>query len=153
MTRAVTLSSVFLFCIYFSTLSNAQQQMKPSLNHISLYVKDLATSTAFYRDIIGLDTIPEPFHDGKHTWFSVGKNLQLHIISGSEILPQRQRQTHNCFSVNSVDAFAEALTLKNIHYENVRGEKSAITIRPDGFKQIYFQDPDGHWVEISDATE
>lgn len=144
-----------LFLIFICTInssSNAQQTiMKPSINHISLYVKDLATSTAFYRDIIGLDTIPEPFHDGKNTWFAVGKGIQLHIISGSEISPQRQRQTHNCFSANSVDAFAATLTQKKIDYENVKGEKSAMTIRPDGFKQIYFQDPDGHWIEISDV--
>ncbi len=131
--------------------SEAQQAVKPSINHIALYVKDLAISTNFYQEIIGLDTIPEPFHDGKHVWFSIGKGIQLHIISGSEIPPQRQRQTHTCFAVSSVDAFAASLTKKKIEYENVRGEKSAITIRPDGFKQLYFLDPDGYWIEISDA--
>ena len=44
---------------------------KPVLNHIAVYVKDLKVSTAFYSNVIGIDTIPEPFHDGKHTWYSV----------------------------------------------------------------------------------
>jgi catechol 2,3-dioxygenase-like lactoylglutathione lyase family enzyme len=45
---------------------------KVSLNHIALYVVDLKISTSFYHDIVGLDTIPEPFHDGRHTWFNIG---------------------------------------------------------------------------------
>jgi lactoylglutathione lyase len=148
----VKLFFLFFVASLFSNFSNAQQPiMKPVLNHISIYVKDLEASTAFYRDIIGLDTIPEPFHDGKHTWFAIGGNLQLHVISGADSNPERQRTTHTCFSVASVDAFVAILNKHKIVYVNVKGEKSAITIRPDGFKQIYFQDPDGHWIEISDA--
>lgn len=142
---------LFLFFIIASMETNAQQTNKASLNHISIYVKNLDISTAFYRDVIGLDTIPEPFHDGKHTWFAIGNGMQLHVISGADSNPTRQRQTHTCYSVKSVDAFVVSLNEKKIGYENVKGEKSAITIRPDGFKQIYFQDPDGHWIEISDA--
>ena len=37
----------------------------PVLNHIAVYVKDLKKSADFYTRIIGLDTIPEPFHDGR----------------------------------------------------------------------------------------
>ena len=152
MKRLVKLFLLFFVTLAFSNFSTAQQPiMKPTLNHVSFYVKDLETSTAFYRDILGLDTIPEPFHDGKHTWFSIGAGLQLHIISGADTNPQRQRTTHTCFSVASVDAFVAVLVKHKIDYVNVKGEKSAITIRPDGFKQIYFQDPDGHWIEISDA--
>lgn len=151
MIRFWKLSLFFILFAMHTNNAEAQQTIKPSLNHISIYVKDLDISTAFYRDIIGLDTIPEPFHDGKHTWFAIGGGLQLHVISGAGTNPQRQRQTHTCFSVGSVDDFVASLTKKKIGYENVKGEKSAITIRPDGFKQIYFQDPDGHWIEISDA--
>ena len=54
------------------------------LNHIAFYVVDLKTSTSFYQDIVGLDTIPEPFHDGRHTWFSVGPKSHLHLIQGAK---------------------------------------------------------------------
>lgn len=46
---------------------NLIAQQKALLNHIAVYVVDLKVSTAFYKDVIGLDTIPEPFHDGRHT--------------------------------------------------------------------------------------
>lgn len=133
--------------------SNGQQAPKASLNHIALYVADLKISTAFYKDIIGLDTIPEPFHDGRHTWFSVGPKSHLHIISGAAAKTTHDKNTHLCFSVASVDVFVEMLKRKNIEFENWAGEKMKITNRVDGVKQIYFKDPDGYWVEINDAKE
>jgi lactoylglutathione lyase len=30
--------------------------------------------------VIGLDSIPEPFRDGKHVWFSIGPKSHLHLI-------------------------------------------------------------------------
>ena len=30
-----------------------------------------------------LDSLPEPFHDGKHAWFAIGQGKQLHIIEGA----------------------------------------------------------------------
>ena len=126
---------------------------KASLNHIALYVVDLKTSSSFYHDIIGLDTIPEPFHDGKHTWFSIGIKSHLHLIQGATAPGQHPKNTHLCFSVASVEDFTRLLQKKNIEYENWAGEKGAITTRVDGVKQVYFKDPDGYWLEINDAKE
>ena len=124
---------------------------KPAvLNHIALYVVNLKVSTDFYMNIIKLDTIPEPFHDGRHTWFSIGQTGHLHVISGAKSKEPHDKNTHLCFSVPSVEAFIPTLVKNNIPYENWAGQKSAVTNRVDGVKQIYFQDPDGYWVEIND---
>src|SRR5438105_14399159 len=69
------------------------------LNHIAFYVTDLSISTRFYRDIVGLDTIPEPFHDGRHTWFKIGPREHLHIISGATTKTPHDKNAHLCFSV------------------------------------------------------
>jgi lactoylglutathione lyase len=103
--------------------------------------------------VVGLDTIPEPFHDNRHTWFLIGPKSHLHIISGAKVSLPKEKNAHLCFTVPSVDAFLPRLTKANIPYENWAGEKSAITNRVDGVKQIYFQDPDGYWIEINDAKE
>ena len=134
---------------------NAQQGNEPKakLNHIALYVTDLKTSTAFYKDIIGLDTIPEPFHDGRHTWFGVGVKSHLHIISGAKTKTEHDKNTHLCFSVPSVADFVKSLEKNQIEYEDWAGTKMKITTRVDGVKQIYFKDPDGYWIEINDAKE
>lgn len=123
---------------------------KPALNHIALYVTNLEKATAFYRDIIGLDTIPEPFHDGKHTWFSIGPHSQLHLIAGAVEPVKHPKNTHICFSVASVDDFIKQLQKAGIEWSNWPGNSKTPTLRADGVKQIYFQDSDGYWIEVND---
>jgi lactoylglutathione lyase len=124
-------------------------QSKPVLNHIAVYVKDLKVSSAFYSDVIGLDTIPEPFHDGKHTWYSVAENSHLHIIQGAKDITKHDKNTHLCFSVPSVEDMITRLNKNKIPYESWAGEKMSVTTRVDGIKQLYFVDPDGYWIEIN----
>jgi lactoylglutathione lyase len=52
--------------------------------------------------------------------------------------------------VPSVPDFVERLKQSNIAWEDWPGGKGTITTRPDGVKQIYFQDPDGYWIEVND---
>ena len=135
------------------TSQKLYSQQKVMLNHIAVYVVDLKVSTAFYKDIIGLDTIPEPFHDGRHTWFSVGVKSHLHIISGASSKTEHDKNTHLCFSVPSVPEFIKNIEKNKIEYEDWAGAKMKVTNRVDGVKQIYFKDPDGYWIEINDAKE
>jgi lactoylglutathione lyase len=131
----------------------AADEVKPRINHIAFYVRDLKVSSDFYLNTLGLEMIPEPFRDGRHAWFLIGPKTHLHIISGAtETLP-KIKNAHLCFTVPSVDAFVARLVKAQIPYENLLGQKSAITLRPDGVKQIYFQDPDGYWLEINDAKD
>jgi len=130
---------------------NANGKKTISLNHIARYVVDLQVSTRFYRDVVGLDTMPEPFHDGRHTWFAVGGQAHLHIISGAAAKTSHDKNSHLCFTVPSVDDYIKGLKKNNVAYENWAGEPMAVTLRVDGVKQIYFKDPDGYWIEINDA--
>ena len=126
---------------------------KATLNHIAIYVVDLQKSRAFYETVIGLDTIPEPFRDNKHTWFSIGPKSHLHLIQGAAAVTSHEKNNHLCFSVASVEEFVKRLEKYSVSYENWTGEKNTITKRVDGVKQIYCKDPDGYWVEINDAKE
>lgn len=147
------MKKTFVACIAAAVMIAApklmQAQQKPVLNHIALYVKDLKVSTDFYDNIIDLDTIPEPFHDGKHTWFSVSQNSHLHIIQGASDITSHDKNAHLCFSVPSIESIIDRLKRNNIPYESWTGEKMSVTTRVDGIKQIYFTDPDGYWVEIN----
>ena len=148
----------YIVCLLTLTINSGllygqSKNMKPQLNHIAVYVVDLKISTAFYEQVIGLDTIPEPFHDGKHTWFSIGVKSHLHLIEGAKEVEQHPKNSHLCFSVNSVEAFVKNLGKHKIAFEDWAGLPSAITKRVDGVKQIYFRDPDGYWIEINDAKE
>ncbi|MBL0358501.1 MAG: VOC family protein [Chitinophagaceae bacterium] len=130
---------------------SSAQPIHPTLNHIAVYVHNLQKSTAFYQNMLHLDTIPEPFHDGRHSWFSIGPKSHLHLIQGAAAITAHDKNGHLCFSVASLKDFIAVLKQNNIEYENWRGEKYAVTHRVDGVDQIYFKDPDGYWLEINDA--
>ncbi|SFG76717.1 VOC family protein [Pontibacter chinhatensis] len=119
------------------------------LNHIAVYVHDLGQSTTFYEDVLQLKQIPEPFHDGLHTWFSLGDAGQLHLIQGAAQNIARDKNDHLCFSVDSIEDFIANLDKHQVAYTNWPGTAKAPTVRVDGVKQIYFQDPDGHWIEVN----
>jgi len=148
----IALIALFSF-VLAANHANAQYRStttKATLNHLALYVYNLKTSTDFYKNIIGLDTIPEPFHDGKHTWFQISEHGNLHLISGNVKDQKHIKDTHLCFSVPSVEAFIPRLQKAGVHYESWGGEPNKATVRVDGVKQIYFQDPDGYWIEVND---
>ncbi len=148
--KKIILTCVYLITFHSMSLLNAQ---RPVYNHSAIFVKDLGKSAAFYKDVIGLDPIPDPFKDDKHAWFSIGPDVELHIIAGAKRIKKHHQDNHICFSVPSIDSFIPRLIKSNITYINARGKKNVVTIRPDGVKQIYLKDPDGYWIEINDAKK
>ena len=122
----------------------------PIFNHQTVYVVDLDKSTAFYKDIMNLPQIPEPFHDAMHSWFRTGPHSQLHVVSGAEKKEAHGINIHIAFKVPSLTDFMKHLDQLEIKYGNVQGQQGVSQARPDGIKQIYFQDPDGYWLEVND---
>ena len=94
--------------------------------------------------------MPEPFHDGRHSWFKVGEHCQLHIISGASSAKEHEKDTHLCFSVGQLADIIPRLDKNKIPYQNWAGESQKQTKRADGVMQIYLKDPDGYWIEIND---
>lgn len=123
------------------------------INHTAIFVKDLKATKTFYETIIGLDTIPEPFHDGKHAWYSIGPGISMHVIQGASEKKEYYKNQHTCFSVASVEAFTNILKKNSIVWEDVTGKKNSVTTRVDGVKQLWLRDPDGYWIEINDAKD
>ena len=123
---------------------------KAKINHTAIYVVDMEKSGQFYHEIIGLDTIPEPFHDGKHIWMQTSEISTLHIIKGADKPKEYYKNQHTCFAVSDFKAFVEKLKSSNIAYEDVAGRANSITTRIDGVHQLWLRDPDGYWLEIND---
>ena len=117
-------------------------------NHIALYVTDLKKSAAFYREIIGAEIIEDPFRDDRHVWFKIGEHNQLHLIAGSQ--RPDPGNMHFAFSVPSLEVFVPRLTGARIQYDDGHGGANSVRLRPDGVRQIYFQDPDGYRVEVNE---
>ena len=122
-----------------------------AFNHIALYVFDLQKSSDFYEHILQLQKIEEPFKQGKHVWFKMGEHNQLHLVAKKKSAQKNDsKEWHFGFSVPDLDAFIQRLEKEKISYGNFHDNADKISVRPDGVRQVYFQDPDGYWLEAND---
>jgi lactoylglutathione lyase len=154
MNKYKVISMIVVLCLLQIILyAQKKKTFKVHINHVAVYVVDLKKSGEFYTKIIGLDTIPEPFHDGKHIWLQIAPHIQMHIIQGAAEAKTYYKNQHTCFTVASLEAFTQMLMNKKIAFEDRDGKQNAFTTRIDGVKQIWLQDPDGYWVEINDAKD
>jgi lactoylglutathione lyase len=144
---------IILFAIVLPYLgfSQAESNSRPVFNHAALCARDLRKTTAFYTTILRLQKISNPFNDTLHTWLKMGPGLALHIIKADCPPMHYDISLHLCFSVPSLYAFVHRLDRLNVKYGDWVGTPKKITLRPDGVHQIYFQDPDGFWIEVNDA--
>ena len=146
------LVSFIVFFTFFSLFANfAEAQKAPVINHVAISVTNLKRSINFYSSVVGLDSIPEPFKDGKHAWFILGEKISLHIIEDAPEIKSYFKNAHLCLSTSNLAAFIDKLKKQNIEFENVKGAKGELTTRIDGVQQIYFRDPDGYWIEMNNA--
>lgn len=120
------------------------------IDHLALQVSDLQKSVAFYEKVMGLQKLPEPFHDGLHAWMRLGPHVALHLIGGATGVTEHPIAMHFCLHTASLDAFMASLDRARIAYRNFKGD-GKINTRVDGVRQIYLQDPDGFWIEVNDA--
>ncbi len=126
-------------------------------DHAALHVSDLEASARFYEQVVGFARIPDPFYDGKHVWLRVGAQEELHLIADATERPARDIHVHLAFRVSRVAAFVahlEGLHVEGLHVAYCGGAhlgQQTIGVRADGVHQIYFQDPDGYWLEVNDA--
>lgn len=151
--KAFVLTALLAITLTSFQSTMAQTEKKKNivvLNHIAVYVSDLKTATDFYQTVFDLEIIPEPFKDGRHTWFSIGAAGHLHLIQGAKSNVVHEKNDHLCFSVASIEEFVAKLKAKQIDFENWAGAQQTVTKRVDGINQIYFKDPDGHWLEVND---
>src|SRR5688572_19089645 len=145
--------TIFLVALLAAHFADAQVKTGARMNHSAIFVVDIKASATFYQNVVGLDTIPEPFHDGKHVWLRTGPGMSLHIIEGAKEKKQYFKNQHTCFSVASVDDFVAVLKKNKIEFEDLTGNKNVFSKRVDGIKQLWMKDPDGYWVEINDAKD
>ncbi len=148
--KSVLLLAASIIFLSFSALAQtSSEEINVKINHIAISVTNLQESEHFYRDILGLKQIPEPFGLGIHAWFDIGF-AELHVIEMAEERREHSISSHLCFSVKDMDAFIATLAEHDITYYDFEENPGQMTLRPDGVSQIYITDPDGYWVEIND---
>ena len=124
-----------------------------SMSHVSVTVTDVAKAREFYTGLLGFKEIARPNFDFPGIWYSLGGELQLHIILNDQLVrPAVERETIQAryphFAVWTEDCDETAKRLEQL------GLPSRDVISgPTGFRQVFVKDPDGNMVEFIGPTK
>jgi lactoylglutathione lyase len=123
---------------------------KFELDHVSLLVRSLEVTTRFYTEVLGLEIIENGTRLDHIRWFGFDGWDALHVTQGDFGGTHLEKPTHFALRVKDFDAFVADLRARGIRFWDWPGTPDNVTGRPDGFHQVYLQDPDGYWIEIND---
>ena len=146
---------ILILTLVFSSFYSNAQSFSLEHDHSTIQVENIDKSVEFYKNVLKLEEMETPWPENKMIRFlETGKNQQLHIAQVSvdnfgEV--KVNKVLHLAFAVSDFDSFLKYLKEKGVDYSNFNAESSKIQTRPDGVRQIYFQDPDGYWIEVNDA--
>ncbi len=137
--------------IFFTAFASAQTNFNFKKDHDALLVKDVAVAANFYKDIMGLEEIPNGGLGDHIRWFQLNDKIQIHLIESEDPIVTH-KGVHMAINTDKLGDFMKFLSSRNIPFENWPGEKTTTNARPDKVLQIYLQDPDGYWIEINDNS-
>lgn len=115
------------------------------LHHIARVTKRPVESIAFYRDVLGFKEIQRPPFNFRGAWlFNYG--VQIHIIENAQSAPDPDRNidsrgNHLAFHVTDIEASKSQLRSAGIEFLE--------QVNAGGIHQIFFRDPDGHFIELA----
>lgn len=85
---------------------------------------------------------------------SLGEGKELRLLSFFDDEIKITRAVHLALTTSDFDAFIKRLDTMKVNYFDWIGEiPNKINIRNDGIKQVYFQDPNGYWIEINSVGQ
>lgn len=142
---------LFLF-LFFGTLQ-AQENFSFTFNHLALSVKNLDESATFYSTVLELQEITNKTKMEGIRWFSFGEGKELHLISFLKEPVTINKAVHLALSTSNFEAFVKTLEAKKIPYSDWPGIPNKVNMRADGIKQIFFQDPNGYWIEVNSVNQ
>ncbi|PVX45112.1 catechol 2,3-dioxygenase-like lactoylglutathione lyase family enzyme [Flavobacterium sp. 103] len=150
--RKIFLFIIVLFCT-ISLQAQDNTSFNFSFNHVSLSVKDLDSTCDFYKNTLGLQEITNRTKKEGIRWFSLGEGKELHLISTVKEPVTINKAIHLGLTTPNFDSFVNKLDKLKIKYNDWEGNLNKITIRADGIKQIYLQDPNGYWIEVNSVAQ
>ena len=119
--------------------------MAVQLNHTLVLAKDTHRSAKFLAEILGR---PQPVPFGPFQVVELDNKVSLDFYQATK-LPIRSQ--HYAFLIDEAtfDAVFKRVTERGIPYWADPGKSRANAInRNDGGRGFYFEDPDGHWLEV-----
>lgn len=136
-----------------SSVAQENNSFKLSFNHLALSVKDVNRSAEFYKTVLMLPEITNRTKIEGIRWVVLEDGRELHLISILKEPVSINKAVHMGLATKNFDAVIKRLNDLKIPYSDWPGKADTFSIRADGVKQVYFQDPDGYWVEINNADD
>ena len=124
-----------------------------SFNHIALSVKDVNESVDFYQNVFQLKEIKNTASESKTRWLSLNEGKQLHLIPRPNSEIKINKAAHFALTTSDLNSFITNLKELQIDYSDWLDKPNKVYIRKDGIKQIYFQDPNGYWIEVNNDVQ
>ena len=145
---------LLILLVLFNGLLHAQDTtFKFSVNHLALSVKDVNRSAEFYMKVLKLPEIVNRSKIEGVRWFLLGDGRELHLISVIKEIVTINKALHLGLSTANFDNFMKYFKELRIPYSDWPGKPNTVNIRADGIKQIFFQDPDGYWIEVNSVEQ
>src|ERR1700712_3510905 len=99
---------------------SAQNHVSPQISHVAIYVADLKTSVAFYKDVFGFKQVPIPVTFA--AWLSMGKGVMLHIVAGRKEPVVNTKWDHLSIACADMAAMTASLDAKHISWASMDGK-------------------------------
>lgn len=143
-----------LFLVFNMTVSTSfAQDFNTAFDHQALVVSDLDSSARFYKEVLGLEEIKNETGKPTRRWFSLGGDLQLHLLADEMEGVKVNKSIHLAVTISNFDQFVENLRSRDIEFTDWPGNGNQVNHRPDGIKQVYIKDPDGYSIEVNSRAD
>lgn len=123
------------------------------LHELVLEVDDLAASTRFYEDVIGLNVVSRWTGDREAVWFDMGDTTALGLwpaaTGGAKAIANGRGGAHVHFALRIPQGSIDDVQTR------LKALGCTITDRVefgDGNRSLYLDDPDGNCLELMDAV-
>ena len=143
---------MLLMCTHYAQAQDSTA-FNFAFNHLALSVKDVNTSASFYAKVLGLKEITNRSKLEGVRWFSMSEGRELHLISIIKEPVVANKAIHLALTTTNFDAFVKTIVNLKLAYSDWAGTPNKINVRADGIKQIFFQDPDGYWIEVNSVAQ
>jgi catechol 2,3-dioxygenase-like lactoylglutathione lyase family enzyme len=123
-----------------------------SLDHLVLTVRSIAATAAFYERVLGMQIIT--FGESRTALEFGEQKINLHEV-GQEFEPKAERPTPGSADLCFVAALPLDEVIEHLKIQNVPlvAAPVARTGAKGPMRSVYFRDPDGNLIEVSEYDE
>jgi catechol 2,3-dioxygenase-like lactoylglutathione lyase family enzyme len=117
-----------------------------ALAHVTLATRELARSTAFFHEVLGLTLIGRPRNNAAPAaWLQIAPGQELHLVEVPEFQPSPFEQEYGRYIALSLPRAGFPTLKKRLI---AHGDKVIDPLRDTPFDRFFFRDPNDYLFEV-----